>query len=142
MKISNTVPSNESSQLVKTFKFPFQLGVSGLPAMEDAVDYAYANIKQLFMTGTGERVMNPSIGLDLEEFCFRNMTPIDKVRVASKATAAIETFLPWIIVKSIIPSQTMYEDGVGSSIVFDVKYAVGGQAASQQIEVTPGIKQG
>lgn len=140
MSIVNTVPSVNDADIIKTLKFPFQLGSVGFPEMESANNYSFANIVALLLTGVGERVMNVDLGVNVHEFLFTNMTPIQQVRLSSMVSTAIETFIPWVNVISVIPSQLKYDDGVGSKITFDITYSVGGQDSSQQIIYPPTVQ--
>jgi phage baseplate assembly protein W len=140
MSIVNTVPSTSDIDIIKTLKFPFQLGVVGFPEMESPDRYSFSNIVALILTGLGERVMNVDLGVNIHEFLFTNMTPIQQVRLSSMVSTAIETFIPWVNVISVIPSQLKYDDGVGSKITFDITYSVGGQDSSQQIIYPPTVQ--
>lgn len=140
MSIINTVPSTNDTDIIKTLKFPFQLGSVGFPEMESADNYSFSNIVALLLTGVGERVMNVDLGVNVHEFLFTNMTPIQQVRLSSMVSTAIETFIPWVNVISVIPSQLKYDDGVGSKITFDITYSVGGQDSSQQIIYSPTVQ--
>jgi phage baseplate assembly protein W len=140
MAIVNTVPSIDDVDIVKTLKFPFQLGNVGFPELENPDNYSFSNIIGLLLTGLGERVMNIDLGVNIHDFVFSNMTPIQQVRLSSMIISAIETFIPWVTIISVIPTQLKYEDGVGSSIVFDITYSVGGQDQNQQIIYPPMIQ--
>lgn len=140
MSIVNIVPSTDDIDIIKTLKFPFQLGTVGFPEMESPDRYSFSNIVALLLTGLGERVMNVDLGVSVHEFLFTNMTPIQQVRLSSMVSTAIETFIPWVNVISVIPSQLKYDDGVGSKITFDITYSVGGQDSSQQIIYPPTVQ--
>ena len=135
--VYNEVPPVQDDKLVRTLAFPFQRGHSGFPALSRPENKTYVNIVELLTTGTGERVMATELGVDLYEFVFSNMSPIDKARVANAVANAIERFISGTIVNSVIPSQLQYEDGVGSSIVFDIVYTVGGETQEQQVIYHP-----
>jgi len=137
MGMVNTVPPVDDEQTVKTLKFPFQIGNKGLPAVEVPENYTYVNIVALMLTGTNERVMNVDLGVDVYQFVFESMTPIQKARLSNMVSSAIETFVPGTVVRSVVPSQVEYQDGLGSKITIDVTYSVGGETRQQQIEYTP-----
>ena len=140
MSIVNTVPSAKDLDIIKTFKFPFQIGDVGFPEMEDPTKYSFANIVALLLTGVGERVMNVDLGVNIHDFLFSNMTPIQQVRLSSMVSTAIEALIPWVNVMSVIPSQLKYDDGIGSKITFDITYSVGGQDSTQQIIYPPTVQ--
>lgn len=135
--VYNEVPSTNDQQLVKTFAFPFQRGPTGFPALAQPQDKTYVNIIALMTTGVGERVMETEMGIDLYEFAFTNMTPIDKARISNAVVNVIERFIPGAIVNSVAPSQLKYQDGIGSSIIFDIVYTVSGETRQQQVVYTP-----
>lgn len=137
MGFVNIVPSTDDQQLVKTFAFPFQKGPSGFPAMASATNKTFANILSLMMTGIGERVMHYDLGVNLYEYVFSNMTPIQKARISNQVANAIETFVPGVRVNNIRANKMEYQDGVGTSIVFDIEYIVGGEMQQQQVIYTP-----
>lgn len=137
MGFVNIVPSTDDQQLVKTFAFPFQKGPSGFPAMASATNKTFANILSLMMTGIGERVMHYDLGVNLYEYVFSNMTPIQKARISNQVANAIETFVPGVRVNNIRANKMEYQDGVGTSIVFDIEYTVGGEMQQQQVIYTP-----
>ena len=133
----NIVPPTEDSKIIKTLAFPFQRGATGFPALAQPTNYAFVNIVGLIMTGTGERVMNALLGVDANRYVFENMTPIQRVRLSNEVATAIEVFIPFARVNSVVPSELKYQDGKGTSIVFDIAYTVGGQQLSQQVIYPP-----
>jgi phage baseplate assembly protein W len=135
--VYNEVPSTSDEQLVKTLAFPFQRGPTGFPALAQPQNRIYVNIVALLTTGVGERVMATEMGIDLYKFTFTNMTEIDKARISNAVANVIERFIPGTIVNSVDPSQLKYQDGVGSSIVFDIVYTVGGETNEQKVVYMP-----
>jgi len=133
----NTVPPVADKDLIKTLAFPFQKGPSGFPALAIPENYTFVNIVALIMTGVGERVMNAGLGVNVYEYVFDNMTPIQRVRLSNTIANAIETFIPKVRVNSVIPGEKKYQDGRGTSIVFDIAYTVGGQTKQQQVVYPP-----
>lgn len=137
MSTVNTVPPTDDEQSIRTLKFPFQIGNSGLPQAETPGNYTFVNIVSLILTGTYERVMNVDLGVDVHQFVFESMTQIQKARLSNMVSSAIETFIPGTIVRSVVPGNVEYQDGVGSSITLDITYSIGGQTTQQQIVYTP-----
>lgn len=137
MYVVNTVPSTDDRQILKTFAFPFQKGPSGFPAMAAPQGSVFAKIYALLTTGRGERVMNADFGVDLYQYVFSTMTPIQRARVANQVANAIETFIAGVIVNNISVGQLEYQDGIGSKIQFDIEYTVGGQTDQQQVIYPP-----
>ena len=81
--------------------------------------------------------MNALLGVDANRYVFENMTPIQRVRLSNEVATAIEVFIPFARVNSVVPSELKYQDGKGTSIVFDIAYTVGGQQLSQQVIYPP-----
>jgi len=140
MGIVNLVPPTEDRKIVKTLAFPYQRGPSGFPAMAQADNGTYTSIVALFHTGTNERVMQLDLGIDLMEYIFEDMSPIQRARIANAAANAIERFIPGTVVNDVIPSQVKTDDAIGNSIIFDVRYTVGGQQHQQQVICTPTLQ--
>lgn len=133
----NIVPPVNDRDIVRTFAFPFQKGPSGFPAMASSKNHVFTKIYSLLTTGLGERVMNFDFGVDLYQYVFTTMTPIQKARVSNQVSNAIETFISGVIVNNISVTQEKYQDGVGSMIEFSVEYTVGGQTEQQQVIYSP-----
>jgi phage baseplate assembly protein W len=140
MKIANTVPSTDDEKIVKTLAFPFQKGPSSFPAMSTPENRVFASIVMLMSTSIGERVGLPDFGVNIQEYVFSNMTPIQKARIANQVSNAVETFIPGVIVNNIKIGQLKYQDGVGSEINFDITYTVSGETSQQQVIYTPTLQ--
>lgn len=137
MGFVNTVPSTDDQALVKAFAFPYQKGPSGFPAMASPENKTFASIISLMMTGRGERIMHYDLGVNLYEYVFSNMTPIQRARIANQISNAIETFIPGVIVNNVRSTKLEYQEGVGTTVVFDILYTVGGETREQQVVYTP-----
>jgi len=138
--VVHTVPSIEEEQITKTLAFPYQLGATGFPAMSKTRNNVYTKIYSLLTTARGERVMNYDLGVNLHEFVFSNMTPIQRARLANLIANAIETFVAGVTVNAVTSEKLEYQEGLGTMVRFDIKYTVGGESLSQQVIYTPTSK--
>lgn len=137
MYVFNQVPPTADESLIKTLAFPFQRGKLGFPAMAQPQNYTYVNIVQLLTTALGERVMNWDLGIDLYEYVFENMTPIQQARLSMAVANVIENFIPGSRVLGVVPEQKKFSQGVGTYIVFNVRYTVNGETQQQQVMYPP-----
>lgn len=137
MTTVNLPPPVSDSEIVKTLAFPYQKGPLNFPALAKPENSVYNAITALINTSKGERVMDYDYGTNLYEFVFTNMTPIDKMRLSSAITNAVETYIPNVIVDRVSVGQMEYDDGIGTMIFIGVDYRVAGQQYSQQIEFSP-----
>ena len=137
MTVANLAPPIKDKGQTKTLAFPFQKGPTGFPALAAPGSEVYAQINALLNTAKGERVMNYSYGIDIYRYNFTNMTAIDKMRLASTITRAIETFVSGVKVNRVIPGKLEYVEGVGTHINIDVWYEVAGTQYTQQVITIP-----
>ena len=70
------------------------------------LDQAYANAKNLLLTNTGERIMQPSFGCNIRSFLFENVTEETIAVLESNIRTGFEIWLPYIGISTlnIIPS--------------------------------------
>jgi phage baseplate assembly protein W len=129
MFVVNNVPSNNDSKLVKTLAFPFQLGSSGFPATEKSSNKAYVAIVALLTTAPWERVMNVEMGVNVYKYIFENMTAIQRARLASEVTSAIEAYIPGVSVDRVSYYDLSTVDSSKEGTVFDIEYTVAGQSS-------------
>jgi phage baseplate assembly protein W len=131
----NQLPPLLDADIVRTLAFPFQLGLSGFPAMANAERAVYQSILALMLTGSNERLMHVDMGVNLHRMVFDNLTPLLQARVATEVTRAIETWEPRAEVIGVQSRLSDKSDGVETAIIVDVLYRVAGQPQSQQVQV-------
>lgn len=131
----NQLPPLLDADIVRTLAFPFQLGLSGFPAMANAERAVYQSILALMLTGSNERLMHVDMGVNLHRMVFDNLTPLLQARVATEVTRAIETWEPRAEVIGVQSRLSDKADGVETAIIVDVLYRVAGQPQSQQVQV-------
>lgn len=131
----NQLPPLLDADIVRTLAFPFQLGLSGFPAMANAERAIYQSILALMLTGSNERLMHVDMGVNLHRMVFDNLTPLLQARVATEVTRAIETWEPRAEVIGVQSRLSDKADGIATAIIVDVLYRVAGQPQSQQVQV-------
>lgn len=132
----NQVPENDDKKIIKAIAFPFQKGIFGLPAMVKPENYIYTKIISLLTTSPGERVLNVGFGVNLTEYVFTNMTPIQRVRIANAVSNAIEKNIPEVRVNSV-DSHIIEDNSDSEKVVFDIIYTVGNESHEQQVIYIP-----
>lgn len=134
----NYAPSIKDQDLRKTIAFPFQKGPFNFPALAIPENSIYNKMVSLINTGKGERVMRYDMGVNVHEFVFSSMTPVDKMRLSSAIKTTIETYITEVSVDSVNISNIEKKQGIGTIVYVDVKYKVLGQPEEQQIEYISG----
>jgi phage baseplate assembly protein W len=135
--VVNTVPTTNDETRIKTIAFPYQRGVMGFPAMAQYENNVFMKIYSLLTTGVGDRVMTYDFGINLNEYTFKNLTPIQRARLANAVSNAIETFIPGVIVNDVRSTQVKHLDGVGTEVGFWINYTVNGETYNQQVPYVP-----
>lgn len=71
------------------------------------LDQAYANAKNLLLTNTGERIMQPNFGCNIRTFLFENITEETIDTIESNIRTGFQIWLPYIGISTlnIIPSE-------------------------------------
>jgi len=133
----NEVPLTDDEKIIKTLAFPYQKGKLGFPALAYPSNYTFVQIVSLLMTGVGDRVMHPDMGVRIDDFVFENMTSIQRVRLANMVKNSIEKYIPGTIVNRVSSSDPVYQDGVGTMVTFNITYTVGGQTKNEQVPYVP-----
>jgi phage baseplate assembly protein W len=117
---------------LKGIKFPFQLGTTGFPAMSEGNVVVSDQVRVLFTTGKGERVMRPTLGVEALEMIFGDISPITKARIAADAVRA---FRDWVLL-AVVRAVDVYEgttENDDTTLYADIEYSIAGQIESQQV---------
>lgn len=71
------------------------------------LDQAYANAKNLLLTNTGERIMQPNFGCNLRSFLFENMTEDSIAILEDNIRSGFQLWLPYVGISTldIMPSE-------------------------------------
>lgn len=83
----------------------------------------FSNVKNLLLTAKGERYMQPDFGTELRFILFENISSEDAFaeRIRGEIISAINTWLPYLSIKSLEVNLNMTDDGR----VDDPNHAVG-----------------
>lgn len=139
MPIANQPPPVSSSATRLALAFPFQSGPTSFPAVSAPNLTTFNKIVALLMTGPGERVMQPDLFVDIQEFMFENLTPIVAARIASSVSRAIDIWVPEARVEKVIPEIKNSNDKTQSTILLKIDYIEANQSVSVQVPITVGI---
>jgi hypothetical protein len=88
--------------------FPMRLeGTGGFLTANEGLGSIRDGIKQLLLTGVGERVMRPTFGTGLRYAAFEMLDDIELEALKRQIVEAIETYEPRIVVKkfTVTPQQ-------------------------------------
>lgn len=140
MSAYNKVPDT-TNENKKGFKFPFQRGKAGFPALSEPEKIPFSHIASLLFTGKNERVMDPTEGVDVHSYVFDNLTPITMARISSAVTRAIHQWIPEVRVLRVSPEMKIDDNGTNSIVMLHIQYRVANQSMSAQVPVTVGSVQ-
>jgi len=96
------------------------------------------NIRLLLQTEQGERVFQPSLGMNLRRFVFEQITENTTVEIENDIVDVFETWLPFVELKDIqINTDSINQDQnkININIVFGIKKS---PTSLESIEVTLG----
>jgi hypothetical protein len=122
---------------LKGIKFPFQRGSTGFPAMSEGSAVVQDQVKSVFSTAIGERVMRPTFGVQAVNAIFGEISPISKARIAADAVRAFRDWIPLATVLAVDVHEGVTEDD-NTTLYANVEYSVAGQIESQQVPVPTG----
>jgi len=82
---------------------PFHLGSAEgwFASTSTTIDAVKVNIVNLLKTHTGERLMQPTLGLQLREFLFENMGVENIVNIQNSILDTLSVWLPFVEVRDI-----------------------------------------
>lgn len=85
------------------------------------LDQAVANAKNLLLTNTGERVMQPLFGCDIRKSLFENLTEETVEALDDRIRQAFEYWLPYIFINELMltPDYDYNKLGIKLSISLD-----------------------
>ena len=139
MPVANQPPPASSTSTRMAFSFPFRRSATSFPAMSEPEKTTFNKIVALIMTGPEERVMQPDLKVDIQEFMFENLTPIVAARIAASVSRAIDLWVPEAKVKNVFSEIKPSTDKTQSTIVLSIEYIEANQSMSIQVPLTVGI---
>ena len=85
--------------------YPFHrsLGVEGwFKSTKTTIEAVKNNIKLLLLTTRGERLMQPTLGLNLRRFLFEQFTDESRITIENEIVDTFRTFLPFVEIKDLV----------------------------------------
>tara|TARA_Y100001937_G_scaffold128299_1_gene203849 strand:- start:1762 stop:2205 length:444 start_codon:yes stop_codon:yes gene_type:complete len=85
--------------------YPFHKsnGVEGwFKSTETTIEAVKNNIKLLLLTTRGERLMQPTLGLNLRRFLFEQFTDESRITIENEIVDTFRTFLPFVEIKDLV----------------------------------------
>jgi phage baseplate assembly protein W len=85
--------------------YPFHksTGVEGwFKSTETTIEAVKNNIKLLLLTTRGERLMQPTLGLNLRRFLFEQFTDESRITIENEIVDTFRTFLPFVEIKDLV----------------------------------------
>jgi phage baseplate assembly protein W len=106
-------------------------------------DQALSNLKNLLLTRRGERIMEPLFGTTIQDSLFEQNTDLLKERIRNSVSEAIEFWLPYITISSLVVERVISQLGANEEhgITIKLEVSVGSSGANVPITfaVTPSL---
>jgi len=83
-----------SARELNSISFPFRYGEGMFPVPAKGIDAVLASVRSLILTGRGERVMRPRIGLGANRYVFESVSPLLRARIIHELHSAITAHEP------------------------------------------------
>ena len=93
--------------------YPFHKsnGVEGwFKSTETTIEAVKNNIKLLLLTTRGERLMQPTLGLNLRRFLFEQFTDESRITIENEIVDTFRTFLPFVEIKDLVIGMNETDD--------------------------------
>ena len=91
------------------------------------------NLKGLFLTSPGERVMDPAFGVGLRRFLFEMNIPGTRAKIENRITEQIERYMPFVIIQRLRVATHPENENV---VEIDFKYSISGIATDQVLNLS------
>ena len=92
------------------------------------------NIKLLLQTQQGERVFQPSLGMNLKQFLFEQITEDTSIQIENNIVDVFETWLPFVELRDIqINTDNQHKNKIDINITFNIKRA---PSSLESVQVT------
>ena len=94
------------------------------------------NIRLLLQTQRGERVFQPSLGMNLKQFLFEQITEDTSIQIENDIVDVFETWLPFVELRDIqINTDNQDRNQIDINITFNIKRA---PSSLESVQVTLG----
>ena len=92
------------------------------------------NIRLLLQTQRGERVFQPSLGMNLKQFLFEQITEDTSIQIENDIVEVFETWLPFVELRDIqVNTDNQNKNQIDINIVFNIKRA---PSSLESVQVT------
>ena len=113
---------------------PLQLDSSdGFRMLKSFKALVKQNLKMIILTNPGERVMEPSFGVGLNQFLFENFGHDTKGRIESKIREQVSIYMPAVQIRNITFASSLPDS---SYLGMHIEYAVPGIGIKDLLELT------
>ena len=101
---------------------------------KNTVESIKNNIKLLLQTQQGERVFQPSLGMNLKQFLFEQITEDTSIQIENNIVDVFETWLPFVELRDIqINTDNQHKNKIDINITFNIKRA---PSSLESVQVT------
>lgn len=115
-------------------------GRRGYRLIEDYVSLVKQNFKNLIMTNSGERMMDPSFGVGIKSFLFQSDSPMLYSDITSKIKEQTNRYLPYLNIENITFNSQELDSGIDDHFLSVViVYRIVPLDLSDVIEITTPI---
>lgn len=97
------------------------------------IDQAYANAKNLLLTNSGERIMQPEFGANIRAFLFQNMTEDALDVLKSNIESAFSRWLPYVGISKL---ETIPNDSRNTVFINMEIYLIGNDLDRRSLQLT------
>tara|TARA_Y100000996_G_scaffold375289_1_gene325985 strand:- start:290 stop:757 length:468 start_codon:yes stop_codon:yes gene_type:complete len=137
--------ADEDKNVFIGLKLPIQKsnGIEGyFSSTTTTIDAVKTNIVNLLQTNQGERIMQPTLGLNLREYLFEPFTDDLELQIQNDINETIGFWLPFVEIKKLeIKMDEQYEVGT-NKLFIDILFNITrdpNTLASVQVEIDGGV---
>jgi hypothetical protein len=113
---------NENDDIFVGVTLPFKYGTTGHFNQSKTIkEQAFSNLKNLVLTGKGERVGQPTFGCDVNRIIFEPITENTADAIEESVRDAVSIWLPYIAVNNVFVS---FDNQDTNKITLSMEYSV------------------
>ncbi len=113
---------NENNDIFVGVTLPFKYGTMGYFNQSKTIkEQAFSNIKNLVLTGKGERVGQPEFGCDVNRILFEPINENTADVIEESVRIAVSTWLPYITLNNVFVS---FSEQDNNKILLSIEYTV------------------
>jgi len=96
--------------------------IDGVALTKNMVENVKQNLKMLFLTSPGERVMIPEFGIGLRRYLFEPLTPDTLAGIQARIQQQMKRYTPYVRVDQLRIFSALDESDIDPSIQLDENY--------------------